>query len=56
MPLGVHVGGTATSSRGPVGDITLRFEWPFFLSRFDSGVTADIWQITVAASFYMDAR
>jgi hypothetical protein len=58
MPLGFHVGGTGASARGPVADVTLRFEWPFFLTRMapEDAVTTNPWQITFAASFYMDAR
>jgi hypothetical protein len=55
MPLGFHAGGTVPSPRGPLVDLTARFEWPFFASNAFVGdaITTSWWQVTFAASFYL---
>jgi hypothetical protein len=55
MPLGFHAGGTVPSPRGPLVDLTARFEWPYFASNAFVGdaITTSWWQVTFAASFYL---
>jgi hypothetical protein len=55
MPIGFHFGGTVGPGGKPLADLTVRFEWPFFVtSASDETVITDIWQVTMAASFYID--
>jgi hypothetical protein len=46
MPLGVHMGGTVRAARGPLADVTVRFEWP-------ENAFTTFWRLTLAASFYI---
>jgi hypothetical protein len=55
MPLGFHFGGTVAPSGKPLADLTMRFEWPYFLTpAWHETVSTDVWQVTFAASFYID--